>query len=392
MDDRIDQLTQALDAAAHPAIATILTAFGIAVAAGLFGQLLYFIGRRMLSETSLTRAMMMRAAKPMGLVWPLVALTVFWEAAPGEFVWLAVVQHATRLALILFVTMSGAGFARGIGDRVLQATEPDIRRGELSARRIYTQAQLLTRMVIFGVSVIGVAAALMTFPGVRQLGASLLASAGVAGIVIGFAARPVLSNLLAGIQIALTQPIRLEDVVIVEGEWGWIEEIKSTYVVVRIWDERRLVLPLQWFIDHPFQNWTRYSSRLIGSVYWWVDYRMPLQPIRDEIKRSCEGAPEWDGRLAMLQVTDSTERGIQLRALVTAPDAPRAWDLRCRVREAVIDMIQRDYPDYLPRLRTELHSSSSAAGPSYPEGDGPQRLSPELRTPAPPPERPPPEA
>ena len=391
MDDRFEQLTQTLDAAAHPAIATILTAFGIAVAAALFGQLLYFIGRRVLRETSLTHAMMMRAAKPMSLVWPLVALLVFWDAAPGEFAWLGLIKHITTLLLILFVTLSGAGFARGIGDRVLQATEPDIKRGELSARRIYTQAQLLTRMVIFGVCVIGVATALMTFPGVRQLGASLLASAGVAGIVIGFAARPVLSNLLAGIQIALTQPIRLEDVVIVEGEWGWIEEIKATYVVVRIWDERRLVLPLQWFIDHPFQNWTRYSSRLIGSVYWWVDYRKPLQPIRDEIKRACEGAPEWDGRLAMLQVTDSTERGIQLRALVTAPDAPRAWDLRCRVREAVIDMIQRDYPDYLPRLRTELHSSSSATEPPYPEGDGPQRLSPELHTP-PPPDRPPPEA
>jgi len=160
---------------------------------------------------------------------------------------------------------------------------------------------------------------------------------------------------------------------------------------VRIWDERRLVLPLQWFIDHPFQNWTRYSSRLIGSVYWWVDYRMPLQPIRDEIKRACEGAPEWDGRLAMLQVTDSTERGIQLRALVTAPDAPRAWDLRCRVREAVIDMIQRDYPDYLPRLRTELYSSASATEPPDPEGEGPPRLSPELRTRLPP-DRPLPEA
>lgn len=362
MDEKLEQLSYTLDSTAHPAVATLLTALMIALAAFLLGQLLFLIGRRVFKAKSLTYDVMMRARKPMSLVWPLLALAMFWAAAPDELPWIGFISHITKLLLILALTMAGTGFARSVGERVLKATEPEIRRGELRARRVYTQAQLLTRIVIFIVVVIGISAALMTFPGVRQLGASLLASAGVAGIVIGFAARPVLSNLLAGVQIALTQPIRLEDVVIVEGEWGWVEEIRATYVIVRTWDERRLVLPLQWFIDHPFQNWTRHSSHLIGSVFWWVDYRMPLQPIRDEIKRVCEAAPEWDGRLAMLQVTDSNERAIQLRALVTAPDAPQTWDLRCRVREAVIDMIQRDYPAYLPRLRTEMQTAAAAAG------------------------------
>lgn len=364
MEEPIDQLSIALNGASHPAIATLLWAGAAALICALAGQLLYLIARRLLRKDGLVLALLLRGRVPLAFVWPLTALVVCWEAAPDELGWIGVTRHVTTLLLILVLTMTGAGFARGIGDRVLAATEPEIRKGELRARRVYTQAQLLTRIVIFVVVVVGIAAALMTFPGVRQIGASLLASAGVAGIVVGFAARPVLSNLLAGVQIALTQPIRLEDVVIVEGEWGWIEEIRATYVVVRVWDERRLVLPLQWFIDHPFQNWTRYSSRLIGSVFWWVDYRMPLQPIRDEIRRVCEQAPEWDGRLAMLQVTDSNERAMQLRALVTAPDAPQTWDLRCRVREAVVDMIQRDYPQYLPRLRAEWQA------PQQPQSTG----------------------
>ena len=209
----------------------------------------------------------------------------------------------------------------------------------------------------------------MTFPGVRQIGASMLASAGVAGIVIGFAARPVLSNLLAGVQIALTQPIRLRDSVVVEGEWGWIEEIRATYVVVRIWDRRRLLLPLQWFIDHPFENWTRTSSNLIGVVSLWVDYRMPMQPLREEVTRLCEASDFWDGDLAILQVVDSTERGVRVRALVTAADGPRTWELRCLVREGLIDYVQREYPGYLPRVRAELSGADEPAG-----DDGPKVL------------------
>src|SRR5262249_42523607 len=155
-------------------------------------------------------------------------------------------------------------------------------------------------------------------------------------------------------QIALTQPIRLEDVVIVQNEWGWIEEITGTYVVVRIWDQRRLIVPLQWFIENPFQNWTRTASALLGTALIWVDYTLPLEPLRREAQRICNGAPEWDGRLCQVQVVDTSERAMQVRVLVSAPDSSMAWDLRCRIREGLIAFIQREYPHCLPRLRTDL--------------------------------------
>jgi small-conductance mechanosensitive channel len=203
------------------------------------------------------------------------------------------------------------------------------------------------------VALAGIALMLMSIPAVRQVGASLLASAGVIGLVAGFAARPVLGNMIAGLQIGLTQPIRIDDVVIVEGEWGVIEEISSSYVVVRIWDDRRLVVPLQHWVEKPFQNWTRKSAQLTGTVTLWVDYRMPVDPLRTELKRVCEASAHWDGRLALLQVTEAGERAMQLRALVTAASAGQAWDLRCEVREALVDFVQREHPDCLPRQRAE---------------------------------------
>jgi len=241
----------------------------------------------------------------------------------------------------------------------------------LQARRVQTQSRVLTRTLMFFVLLIGAAAALMTFPGMRQIGASLLASAGVAGLVAGIAARPVLANLIAGLQIALTQPIRLDDVVIMEGEWGRIEEITATYVVVKIWDERRLIVPLQHVIEHPFQNWTRTGSQLLGTVFLWLDYRVPIAPLRAELKRICEAAPEWDGRVALIQVTDTSERGIQLRALVSTPDASTGWDLRCRVREALLDFLQREYPEALPRLRAEVEQMEKQADSRRPPSPPP---------------------
>ncbi len=234
-------------------------------------------------------------------------------------------------------------------------------RDNLYARRVQTQTRVLTRTLASLIALLGFAAALMTFPAVRQVGASLLASAGLAGLVVGFAAKPVLGNMLAGLQIVLTQPIRLDDVVIVEGEWGRIEEITGAYVVVKIWDEHRLIVPLQRFIEHPFENWTRTGAQLIGSVFWWLDYRMPVEPLRAELERVCKAAPEWDGRFCVLQVTDATDRTMQIRALVTAAGSSEAFDLRCRVRETIIDFVQREYPQYLPRARTESISMDRPA-------------------------------
>jgi small-conductance mechanosensitive channel len=195
---------------------------------------------------------------------------------------------------------------------------------------------------------------LMVFQSVRQLGTAMIASAGVAGIVIGFAAQKSLGTLLAGFQIAMTQPIRIDDVVIVEAEWGKIEEITLTYVVVRIWDLRRLVVPITYFIEKPFQNWTRTSADILGTVFLQVDYGVPVDAVRQELTRILEASPNWDRKVNVLQVTDTKERTLELRALASSSDASKSWDLRCEMREKLVAFIQQKFPDSLPRLRTTI--------------------------------------
>ncbi len=223
----------------------------------------------------------------------------------------------------------------------------------LAARRIQTQTRVLARSVSALLVLVGTGLALMNFPALQRVGTSLLAAGGLAGIAAGFAAKPILSNLLAGLQIALTQPIRLDDVVIVQNEWGRIDEITGTYVVVGLWDQRRLILPLQWFIENPFQNWTRHSAELLGSVLLWLDYRAPVPQIRAEAIRLCRAAPEWDGRLVEVQVVDTSPQALQMRVLVSAANAEQGWHLRCRIREELIAFVARTCPEYLPRWRVE---------------------------------------
>ncbi|KFN48978.1 mechanosensitive ion channel family protein, partial [Arenimonas composti] len=202
------------------------------------------------------------------------------------------------------------------------------------------------------VVLVATAAALLTVPGMRQLGTGLLASAGVAGLVAGLAAQPILGNLIAGLQIAIAQPIRIDDVVIVQGEWGRIEEITGTYIVVRIWDERRLIVPLKWFIDNPFENWTRRTSEILGTVMLWLDYRTPLAPVRAEFERLCAASDNWDGRVRVLQVVECGQWSMQVRLLVSAADSGKAFGLRCEVREGILDFLQAHHPESLPVLRT----------------------------------------
>lgn len=278
--------------------------------------------------------------------------------------------HVAALALIASLTWLALRCIAAINDTIIELNPVDSA-DNLHARRIQTQSKVLSRTVMVVIVLLGSGMALMTLPFLRQIGASLLASAGVAGLVVGFAAKPVLGNLLAGLQLAMTQPIRLEDVVIVQNEWGWIEEITGTYVVVRIWDQRRLIVPLQWFIENPFQNWTRTTSDLLGTVTLWADYRMPLEPLRQEAERICKSSPEWDGRLCLIQVVDTNERAMQLRALVSAGDSGRAWDLRCRVREGLIHFIQSEYPEFLPRMRAEVISQQDGLPDT--QQDNPQR-------------------
>lgn len=231
----------------------------------------------------------------------------------------------------------------------------------LQARKVHTQYDVLSKIIISVAVILAVASVLMTFDQVRQLGAGILASAGIVGIIVGFSAQKSLGTLFAGIQIALTQPIRLDDVVIVEGEWGRIEEITLTYVVVRIWDQRRLVVPITFFIERPFQNWTRTSAELLGTIFLHVDHTVPIGALRDELQRLVKDDPRWDGRVAQIVMTDVTRTTVELRALISAVDSGTAWDLRCHVREKLVDFVRDHYPHALPRLRAELSGSASLA-------------------------------
>ncbi len=224
----------------------------------------------------------------------------------------------------------------------------------LLARKHVTQTRILQRVAATLITTIAIAAALMTFESVRQYGVSLLASAGAAGLVAGFALQPLLKNLFAGIQLAVTQPIRIDDALLVEGEWGNVEEITSTYVVVRLWDWRRLILPLSYFIEKPFQNWTRDDSALIGAVLLYLDYRAPIAAIREKVEEIARKSVLWDRRVVNVQVTDFKENTLELRILASATTAGRTFDLRCEVREKLITFLQQNYPDALPRQRAEL--------------------------------------
>ena len=225
---------------------------------------------------------------------------------------------------------------------------------DLESRRIRTQVQLLHRVGVSLIVATALALILMTFPAIWSVGASILASAGVAGVVVGIAARPALANILAGLQVALTEPIRIDDVVIVEGEWGRIEEVNTTFVVVRIWDLRRLVVPLTYFIEKPFQNWTRTTTNLIGTVFLHVDYRFPVDVLRPELHRILSSTPLWDERTCIVQVTEAKEHTMELRIQVSAANAPQLWELRCLTREALVKFLQENYPDCLPRYRAEI--------------------------------------
>lgn len=268
-------------------------------------------------------------------------------------------HHAFALLLILAITFLTVRLL-WIGVRAyLQRFDIGVS-DNLSARRMHTQLTVVCRILTAIIWLVGVAAALMTFPSVRQLGTSMLASAGIAGLVVGLAAQRTLGNFIAGLQIALTEPINLDDVVIVEGEWGRVEEITATYVVIRIWDQRRLIVPFSWFIEKPFQNWTRRSAEVLGTVFLWTDYAVPVDRIREEASRLAKASPHWDGRVVGVSVTDTTDKAVQIRVLASAADASKAWDLRCELREKLIAYLQKEWPAALPRVRAELKN----AGPS----------------------------
>ena len=310
-------------------------------------------GTKTIVDDSLVRHL----RRPARLIIPILAVSFLLPLLTVPPRILIFLKQTFSLLLIVSVAWLLIKLVYVLEDLILNQYSIEIK-DNLEARRVYTQIQILKKVVIAVVGVLALAAALMTFDKVRQLGTTLLASAGIVGIIVGLAAQKSISTLFAGIQMAITQPIRIDDVVIVENEWGRIEEITLTYVVVRIWDLRRLIVPISYFLEKPFQNWTRISAEILGTVFLYVDYTVPVEEVRAEMKRIVESSPLWDKRVCALQVTNATERTVELRALVSAADSSSAWELRCDVREKLIGFVRQNYPDGLPKVRAELTESA----------------------------------
>lgn len=230
------------------------------------------------------------------------------------------------------------------------------------SRKIATHVSLARKILNVLIVLFAVSGVLMSFDTVRQVGLSILASAGIAGVILGFAAQKSLGTLIAGIQIAITQPIRIDDIVVVEREQGKIEEITLTYVVVKLWDERRMIVPITWFIDRPFENWTRNSTALLGTVYLYTDYNVPPDEIRRELERIVASTPLWDGRVVKMHVTNTTDKSVEIRALVSGRNSSDVWELRSFVREQLVEFIGKDYPGGLPKVRMEMDQGGAGAG------------------------------
>jgi small-conductance mechanosensitive channel len=290
----------------------------------------------------------------------LAAIALILPIVPLSSTTAFVIAEALAVCFVLLIGWAAITAIELAGDFYVRRFRIDVA-DNLLARKHLTQVRVLRRVAETIVVMISIAVALMTVPEVRQFGVSLIASAGAAGIVVGLAARPILTNLIAGVQIAITQPIRIGDAVVVENEWGWIEEITGTYVVIQIWDWRRLIVPLSYFLETPFQNWTRMSAELIGTVLLWLDFTVPVERVREKLTEIVKNSKLWDGRVVNLQVTDASDHSLQLRALASARNSQDVWDLRCEIREQLIGFLQEHYPQALPKQRAELRGLDDGA-------------------------------
>ena len=344
-----------------PVVAAVMLALAIAIALSLHRVVRKLI-RQLLAQRhpfAFSIFSRMRGVTQFALlIFAMVIAVPVAPLDPSSAEWLARLLLIGVIGLIGWAAMTALKISADLYLRQFRLDVED----NLLARKHVTQVRVLLRTAEGLVMLVTLGAALMTFEPVRQYGVSLFASAGVAGIIAGLAARPVLTNLIAGVQMAMTQPIRIDDAVIVENEWGTIEEITSTYVVVRLWDWRRMIVPLSYFIEKPFQNWTRENSSLIGSAFLYVDYRAPVGVIRDKLHEIVKASKNWDGGVVNLQVTDAKESTIELRCLMSARSAGQAFDLRCEVREKLVDFLQRHHPEALPRQRSEVAVSDDSSG------------------------------
>lgn len=365
---------------------SVLISSGSIVAAILIGLLVHYIlfalGQRLAlrKRHTVVVSFVKWARRPVRFILPLIAVSIVLPLLPVPSKFVRITEHAIGLALIACFAWFLTEMLKVFEDVVDAKYNAKIKT-DINARRVTTQVSVLRRVVAVLIAILAIAAMLVTFPSIWNIGAGLFASAGVAGLVIGMAAKPTLSSLLAGIQIALTQPISLEDVVIVNGEWGRIEEIGVTYVVVRIWDLRRMVVPLTYFIENPFQNWTYQAADILGTVFLYTDFTVPVDEVREELHRLLKTTELWDGKVWGLQVTDYKNNVVELRALMSSSDSGKSFDCRCYIRENLIKFLLEKHPQALPKTRAELRpiephangnssaemigNSSAIAGKSY---------------------------
>jgi small-conductance mechanosensitive channel len=357
------QVKDVLDWLPAPVVSLLILAVALAVALTLHRWLRVLVRRLLAVRYPYLFEIITQTRGLTRLGFVLLAFIVAVPVAPLRPDTTAILGRAVMIGVIAYIGWAAIVALSIAANLYLRRFRLDVE-DNLLARKHNTQVRVLLRVADVVLVVLTVGAVLMTFSSVRQYGVSLLASAGAAGIIVGLGARPLLSNLFAGIQLAMTQPIRIDDAVIVENEWGWIEEITSTYVVVRLWDWRRMVVPLSYFIEKPFQNWTREGSALIGSAFFYVDYAAPVEAIRARLVEIVKASKNWDGRVVSLQVTDTRERTVELRAIMSAKSAGQAFDLRCEVREHLIAFLQEKHPEALPRTRADIATGAGSETPS----------------------------
>jgi small-conductance mechanosensitive channel len=311
------------------------------------------------SEYSFFQSLINRLGQPLNVFLPLFLFNILLPAMRMPSVIMHKLSKAVEIGLIIsfaWILIRGVQVAQDYVYHRYDLKKPD----NLKERKIRTQLQFIRRMIVGLIFIVTIAAVLLSFKSLRKVGAGLLTGVGLSGIIIGFAAQRSISNILAGFQIAFTQPIRIDDAIVAEGEWGTVEEITLTYVVLKLWDERRLVLPINYFIERPFQNWTRTSSELLGTVLLSADYNLPINPIREELTRLLNESKFWDGRVNALHVTDSTENTIQIRALMSGRNSGDIFELRCYVRENLIKFINDNFVGSLPKSRTIIAADGDA--------------------------------
>lgn len=344
---------------------SLLWSAGILVAAIAVALLIRVIALKALEKltrrkgTILGQSLVRHGRGPSLWILPLVAVLVILPGLSLPLALMSALEHITGIGLIGAVAWLAILLVEVGSDVLSNRFRVDVA-DNLVARRIQTQFQMLHHIVVVLVSVVALSIMLMTIPAIKHIGVSILASAGLASLIVGMAMKGTLSNLIAGVQIAFAQPFRMGDVVVIQGEWGWIEEIGTMYVVVRIWDLRRLVIPLSYFLENSFQNWTRTSADLLGYTYIYADYTIPVDAVRAELERICKSTKLWNGKVCAIQVTNADRYTVELRALMDARDSNDAWDLRCLVREKLIEFLQKNYPGSLPRYRGEIEGAEAS--------------------------------